>query len=139
GIWGVFGSPNVETIYFVAFGPVIPRRVALQQSPLLFHRTKRVWFLGDSGQFENDGSPNPWRQTKRAISQIPKAIFRAIDLGEGFHGICISCWHIQTQSAFDSPTHCAAAGDCKKFPDNQTGRGEARWRRQIAVDKSAPI
>jgi hypothetical protein len=77
----------VETVYFVAFGPVIPRRVALQESPRLFDRTKRIWGFDDGGQFKKGGSPEPRRQIKRSISQMRKAIFPAMSLAGGFPAI----------------------------------------------------
>src|SRR5262245_49985274 len=51
-IWGGVVLPKWgDAFYFVAVGPVIPRRVALQQSPLPFHWTKRVCVFGSGDQF----------------------------------------------------------------------------------------
>ena len=139
-IWGGIGLPKCgDAFYFVAVGPVIPRRVALQQSPLPFHWTKRVCVFGSGDQFRKRPVLIPCQQTERAVSQMGRLFFCSIALRAGFHTIGLNCWRIQTQPGCDSPARCAGVFDCKRLRCNRRAPGEAGWHPQTCGGKSAPV
>src|SRR4029079_12144622 len=83
---GGFGLPKGGDGFISSpFGPAIPWRGALQQSPLLFHWTKTMCTLGGAEPFQKSAGLIPRCQTKRAISQMQRPFFGLIMVGAGFH------------------------------------------------------
>ena len=120
--WGGLSLPKAGDGFISSpFDPVIPWRVALQQSPPLFSWTERVCLFEGGEQHQKPGSRIPRQQTKRAIRQMRNSNFARIRIGLSFHAVWVSCRHAQNQPASDSPMRYAAAADCKRF--QCTGRG----------------